>query len=74
MPWGGKKKITETKVEVEVPEVSTNLYVAQSHLTHSCIQKLENKPEIVPATTLAENFMVSKPDEVRWSVHVLESR
>ena len=39
-------------------------------LTHSCIQKLESKATILPATTLAENFVKQKPDEVRWSVHV----
>ena len=67
IPWGVKKKSRESKL----PEVSANLYCAIS-LTHSCIQKLESKLVIVPATTLADNFMVPKPDEVRL-VRVLGS-
>ena len=67
MPWGAKKRSTETKT----PEVSTNLRCAIL-LIHSCIQKLESTA-VIPATTFAENFMEPIPDEVRWSVHVLRS-
>ena len=58
--------------KLELPEVSANLCCAIS-LTHCCIQKPESKPAIVPATTLAENGMGPRPDEVRWLVHVLRS-
>ena len=34
---------------------------------HTCIQNLESNPGIVPSTTIAQNVMGSKPDEVRWS-------
>ena len=68
MPWGAKKKSTEKKLL----EVNANLCCAIS-LTHSYIQKLESSSVIVPTTTPAENFMEPKPDEVRWSVHVLRS-
>jgi hypothetical protein len=62
MPWGAKKKSTESKL----PEVSANyLRCAISLLTHSRIQKLESPPEIVPATTLAKNCMEPESDEVR---------
>ena len=64
--WRRLKKSTETKL----PKVSITLCCAIS-LTHSCIQKLESPPEIIPATTLAQNFMEPKPNEVRWSVNVL---
>ena len=68
---GFKKESMERKLEL--PEVSGNLCCAIS-LTHCCIQKPESKPAIVPATTLAENGMGPRPDEVRWLVHVLRSR
>jgi hypothetical protein len=59
IPWGAKKKNTE----MDLPEVSANLSYSIS-LTHGCIQKLESRPEIVPATTLADNFMEPEADEV----------
>ena len=68
IPWGAKKNGTET----ESPKVSANLCCPIS-LTHNYIQKLESPPAIVPATTIAENYTKPKPDEVRWSVHVLQS-
>ena len=66
MPWGAKKKSTE----IELPEVSAHLCSAIP-LSHIYIQNLESNPAIVPPTTLAENVMESKPDEVRWSFHDL---
>jgi hypothetical protein len=51
-------------MEMDLPEVSANLCYSIS-LTHSFIQEMESRPEIVPATTLAENVMETKPDEVR---------
>ena len=68
MPWGAKKQSAETNL----PEVSAILCLAVS-LTHSCIQEQKIKAVIVPATTLSENVVESKPDEVRWSVTVLGS-
>ena len=68
MPWSAKKKSTETKLEL--PEVSGANLCSTISLTHSCIQKLETKLGIVPATPFAEE---PKTDEVRWSVHVLRS-
>ena len=65
MPWGAKKKSTERKT----PEVSADLSYAIS-LIHSCIQKQESTPAIIPATTFTEEL---KPNEVRWSVHILRS-
>ena len=66
MSWGAKKKSTE----IELPEVSAHLCSAIP-LSHTCIQNLESNPGIVPATTLAQNVMESKPDEVRWPFHDL---
>ena len=66
MPWGAKKIITESKL----PEVSANLCCAIS-LKHSCIQKLESNTAILPATTLAENFV--KPDKVSTNIYVLRN-
>ena len=62
MPWGAKKKSTETKLELL--EVSAKLLRCAISLTHSCIQKLESEPAMLPATTLTENFVKPTPDEV----------
>ena len=66
MPWGAKKQSLETKLY----EVSAHLCYAITHW-HSCVQKLQSIPMIVPETTFAKNFKDPKVDEVRWSVHVL---
>ena len=68
MPWGAKKKNTE----MELPEVSAHL-CCTFPLSYNHIQNLESNPAIVPATTLAENFIEPEPDEVRWLVHILGS-
>ena len=60
MPWGSKKKSTE----MGLPEVSAHL-CCTIPLSHSCFQKLESNPAIVPATTFAENVVEPRPDEVR---------
>ena len=57
MPWVAKNGS---------PQVSTDLCYAIS-LTHSCVQKPENPPAIVPATMSAENIMEPKPDEGRFA-------
>ena len=66
MPWGAKKESTE----MELPEVSAHLCSAIP-LSQIYIQTLQSNPAIVPATTLAQNIIESKPDEVRWSFHDL---
>ena len=58
MPWGAKKKSTEPKLEV-----SANLRYTISS-THSCIQKLEINPAILPSTKLTEDFVKPNPGEV----------
>jgi hypothetical protein len=62
MLWGAKKS----------PQVSTDLCCAIS-LTHICVQKLENPPVNVPATMSAKMVMEPETDEVRWSIHLLQS-
>ena len=68
MPWSAKKE--STMMPMELPEVSARLCYSLTHRL-SCIQKLESKPAIVPATTL--DVMEPKLDEVRWPVHLLRS-
>ena len=41
--------------------------------THICVQKLENPTANVSTTMSSKMFMEPETDEVRWSVHVLQS-
>jgi len=55
------------------PGPGEHRFMLRNLLTHIRVQKLENPPANVPTTMPAKMFMEPETNEVRWSVHVLQS-